>query len=186
MSLKNYDNEQLTKMSMIELANLILTDEKKSLEFKDIFQQVADIKGLTESQRADIIAQFYTDLNMDGRFITTGSNLWGLKRWYPVDQQEEEITHTPKKKKAKKKKVKEDPLGLESGFDSPEDDLEDDDFDDVLDDEDDEIDVDFDDADDEEDYDDFDDDEDDEDFDDEIDELEEDEDLDDEDDEEDR
>lgn|SRR5690625_2801908 len=89
MKIKKYSDDQIQKMSMIELANIILADEKKEMNFIDLFQKVADLKNFTDAQRDDLLARFYTDLNVDGRFTTLGSNQWGLKRWYPVDQTSE-------------------------------------------------------------------------------------------------
>ncbi|MBJ8192614.1 DNA-directed RNA polymerase subunit delta, partial [Bacillus cereus] len=40
----------------------------------------------------DVIAQLYTEINIDGRFACVGTNLWGLKRWYPVDKSEDALT----------------------------------------------------------------------------------------------
>src|SRR5699024_1961828 len=81
------------------IANLILFDEKEAIHFKDVFEKVADIKGFSDERKAELIAQFYTDLNIDGRFITTGANLWGLKRWYPADQIDEQVSNPSKRKK---------------------------------------------------------------------------------------
>src|SRR5690625_4682855 len=89
MGLKKYSGEQIQKMSMIELANIVLAEEKKEFNFLDLFQKVAEHKGFTQQQQDDLLARFYTDLNVDGRFTTLGSNIWGLKRWYPVDQTSE-------------------------------------------------------------------------------------------------
>jgi|SRR5699024_4932312 len=86
MALQKYTNEQITKMSMIELANIILAEQKKEMNFIDLFQKVAEAKDFTKKQKEDLLARFYTDLNVDGRFTTLGSNVWGLKRWYPADQ----------------------------------------------------------------------------------------------------
>ncbi len=147
-------------MSMIDLANLILLEEKKALNFKDIYEKIAELKGFTEEEKHDNIGQFYTDLNINGHFMTTGSNMWGLKRWYPVEQIDEELTAAPKKKKAAKKKKapkkeekfepEEEELDvvddIEVLTDNFKDDDDDDDFDDDFDD-------DLDDLDDDESYD---------------------------------
>lgn len=89
MALKKYSEEEIQKLSMIEIANKILSEKKEALNFIDLFEIVADYKKFTVSEREDLLARFYTDLNVDGRFTTLGSNLWGLKRWYPVDQTSE-------------------------------------------------------------------------------------------------
>lgn len=122
MSLKDISPEEIMNLSMLELASMILKEEKKALDFHEIFNRAAELKGFTDQQKEDYIAQFYTDLNVDGRFTTLGANMWGLKRWYPIEQADEEV-HTPKKKKATKKKRKED---LDEEF---EDDLLEDDLD---------------------------------------------------------
>lgn len=105
MSLKNYGREELEGKSMIELGQLVLQDEKQAMHFRDIFNEIAEIKELTETEKEERIVQFYTDLNLEGRFITIGSNMWGLKRWYPVDKIDEDVATAPKQKK-KKAKVK--------------------------------------------------------------------------------
>ncbi|MBN6205872.1 DNA-directed RNA polymerase subunit delta [Ralstonia pickettii] len=105
MSLNNFSHEELKKKSMLELASLILKDEKKALGFQEIYNQIAELKGFTKKEKEDNIAQFFTELNVDGRFMTLGSNVWGLKQWYPVEQADEEITSTAKPKRKSKKKT---------------------------------------------------------------------------------
>lgn len=68
--------------SLIDLARLIMADERREMNFNDIFNRIADLKGLTEKQRKESIGQFYTDLNLDGHFVTTGANNWALKSLY--------------------------------------------------------------------------------------------------------
>ncbi|SFB26133.1 DNA-directed RNA polymerase subunit delta [Lentibacillus halodurans] len=109
MSLKNYSREELEVKSMVELANERLWDEKKAMDFNELYDQIAEFKGFTEEQKQEYIAQFYTDLTLDGRFLTVSSGVWGLKRWYPVEQMDEIVSTAPKKKKAKKKKKEEVP-----------------------------------------------------------------------------
>lgn len=100
--LDQYSREELKGKSMLGLASLILKDTKKALDFQELFNQISELKGLTKQEKENKIAQFYTELNVDGRFLTLGSNIWGLKEWYPVDQADEQITSAPKKRKKKK------------------------------------------------------------------------------------
>src|SRR5699024_996949 len=92
-------------MSMIELANLILGEQKNELSFKDLFDKVADVKQLTDSERNDLLARFYTDLNVDGRFMALGSNVWGLKRWYPADQTTEKSLAASRKRELEEAEI---------------------------------------------------------------------------------
>src|SRR5699024_5516049 len=95
---EKYNENQIQKKSMIELANIILADEKKEMNFLDLFSKVAEHKGFSEADQDDLLARFYTDLNEDGRFTTLGSNLWSLKRWYPVDQTSEKALAESRKR----------------------------------------------------------------------------------------
>ncbi|MBB6453921.1 DNA-directed RNA polymerase subunit delta [Salirhabdus euzebyi] len=166
MSLEKYTQEDLVELSMLEVAIEILLEEKKALDFKELYNLVAKAKGFTAEQKKENIASFYTDLNVDGRFMTVGSNVWGLRRWYPVDQVEEDLAPVRKKKKKAAKKEEEDfdDYDVEDDLDDLEEDLEEDDLDDddSFDDDDDESD---DDLDDDFDYDSDDDSDDDTDFD---------------------
>lgn len=122
MSELNINREQLEKYSMIELAVTLLKEEKKAMNYRDIFEEITALKPLEGAERDDAFAQFYTDLNLDGRFLYLGQGIWGLKVWYPVDQIDEEITEEPKKKKKKKAKKKE----IEPSIDNPIEDEEED------------------------------------------------------------
>ncbi|RWZ58954.1 DNA-directed RNA polymerase subunit delta [Halobacillus fulvus] len=129
MSLKELSQDQIQEMSMIEIATIMLEDEREAIDFNEIFNRIASMKGLTEQQKENSIAQFYTDMNIDGRFMTIGTNRWGLKSWYPVEQMEEEIANLPQKRKKKKKKpskLLEDELGVSEFDDEEDEDLEED------------------------------------------------------------
>ncbi|MFD2446806.1 DNA-directed RNA polymerase subunit delta [Bacillus sp. CGMCC 1.16607] len=140
MSLAQLTKEQLDDMSLIEMTYVILENNKQAIAFNEILNEIVAATGLTENEVKAKIAQFYTDLNIDGRFLCLGENRWGLRSWYPVDQAEEDtITQIkPKKKKAKKAKDDDD---LEDYDELDEDEIDyDDEFeeDDLLDDEEDE------------------------------------------------
>ncbi|MGP4059188.1 DNA-directed RNA polymerase subunit delta [Halobacillus sp. H74] len=133
MSLKEFSQDQINEISMIELATIILEEEREAIDFNEIFRRIATMKKFNAKQKQEYIAQFYTDMNIDGQFMTIGTNRWGLKRWYPVEQMEEEIASLPQKRKKKKKKRKkkpskllEDELGVSEYDDTEEDGLEDD------------------------------------------------------------
>lgn len=150
-------------MSLIELAYELLVEKNEPFFFNDLVAEIGALKGASKSEIASKIAQFYTDLNIDGRFTSLGDNRWGLKTWYPVDQVEEEVVHTvkvKKKKKTKKAAVVEDLdvelEDLDDDFDDSEDDLLDDDLDELDEDLDDDLDDDLLDDDDDEDIEDLD------------------------------
>ncbi|TFB19228.1 DNA-directed RNA polymerase subunit delta [Filobacillus milosensis] len=147
MTLENYTKDQLKEVSMVEIAYDILAEEKKAMNFNEVFDLIAEAKEYTQAQKEEFIVQFYTDLNIDGRFMSVGSNMWGLKKWYPFDQQEDDtISFTeekPKKKKKKKKKKEElveeevEPELVEDDFDNDIEEDDDEIFDDDVEDDDD-------------------------------------------------
>ncbi|EIT87481.1 DNA-directed RNA polymerase subunit delta [Fictibacillus macauensis ZFHKF-1] len=120
MSITNtYSKEELMEMSMVEIAFEVLKDEKSTVPFYDLVQQIKEMKGLTDEALERRLSYFYTDMNIDGRFVSLGDNKWGLKAWYPIESSEEELGNT--NKPTKRKKVEDD------DFDSY-DDFEDEDF----------------------------------------------------------
>ena len=98
MSLKKLNREDTVKMSMIELANLVLADGKKEMSFLDLFERIVELKEIADNDKERYLTQFYTDLNVDGRFIALGSNVWGLKRWFPVSQTSEKALADARKR----------------------------------------------------------------------------------------
>ena len=105
------DPERIKEMPMVDLAFVILKTVNTPFYYLDLMAEVAKQRGLNEKQMNDLIAQLYTEINIDGRFACVGTNLWGLKRWYPADRSEDPVAN------AKRPRIIND-----------EDDLEDDDF----------------------------------------------------------
>lgn len=142
LSLKQLSKEQVTEMSLIEITYELLVEKNEAIVFDELVKEIAAIKGISKKEITAKIVQFYTDLNVDGRFTPLGGKRWGLKTWYPVDQVEEEIVHTTVKAK-KKKKSKKAAVIVDEDLDELDDDvdLEDElDIIDVLDDSEDELD----------------------------------------------
>jgi DNA-directed RNA polymerase subunit delta len=137
LSLDQLSQEQLQEMSLIELAHAILNNQKQPLSFHDLLTEIAQLTGRSESEIREKMVQFYTDLNIDGRFLCIGENKWGLRAWYPVEQIEEETAPTIKPKKKKAKKIVDEDLDDFEDLDDEDldfDDLDDYDDDDLVDD----------------------------------------------------
>lgn len=142
VSLENLTQEQLQEMSLIEIAYELLLEKKQPMHLNDLVQEIAKLLGATKEEVEANISQFYTDLNIDGRFLNIGGNVWGYKGWYPVEQFEEDFVPAvrTKKKKAKASETEDDFEDLE------DEDLEYEDLDDFVDEEeDDSLDEDIDD-----------------------------------------
>ncbi len=68
------------KKSMIETAHQVLSDQKHPMPFLELWNIVAREMGFTPSQQDDNIAQFYSDLSLDGRFANLKGNSWDLRK----------------------------------------------------------------------------------------------------------
>lgn len=156
MNLEQLSKEELKEMSFIELAFNILENRKQVIPFQQLLNEIQNLLELSDEEIRDKMVQFYTDLNIDGRFLALGENQWGLRAWYPIEQIEEETVPTVRVRKKKTKKVVDDDLEDFDDVDEVEEDFEDlDDFEEDVDHEEDlEDDDDFDDLDEEEDFDD--------------------------------
>lgn len=76
---------------MVDLAFLILKAANTPFYYRDLMAEVAKLRGMSEEEINDTIAQLYTEINIDGRFACVGTNLWGLKRWYPLERSDDPI-----------------------------------------------------------------------------------------------
>ncbi|WHX49239.1 DNA-directed RNA polymerase subunit delta [Paenibacillus woosongensis] len=128
------DPEKVHEIPMVDLAFLILKAANTPYYYRDLMNEVAKIRNMSEEEINEAIAQLYTEINIDGRFACVGTNLWGLKRWYPIEKSEDPVAN------AKRPRIiNDDDDDLEDeDFTDEEDDFtdEDDDFD-AIDDEDD-------------------------------------------------
>jgi len=95
--------EEIAEIPMVEIIMHILNAEKKPIDFYALMDKIAEYKGWSDEEKQNRIVQAYTDMNIDGRFVSLGDNQWGLKSWYPVEQSEEELATTIKPKKRKKR-----------------------------------------------------------------------------------
>ncbi|MFC6232245.1 DNA-directed RNA polymerase subunit delta [Paenibacillus allorhizosphaerae] len=84
-------SEQAKEMPMVDLAFELLKTANTPFYYRDLMSEIAKIKGLSDDEVMQVIAQLYTEINIDGRFACVGTNLWGLKRWYPVEKSEDAV-----------------------------------------------------------------------------------------------
>ncbi|WP_423337785.1 DNA-directed RNA polymerase subunit delta [Melissococcus plutonius] len=93
MEIKAFDGLNKKELSMIEVAHAILEQRGDVMDFSDLVNDIQNYLETSDSEIRDSLAQFYTDLNIDGSFISLGDNRWGLRSWYPIDSINEEVTH---------------------------------------------------------------------------------------------
>ena len=93
LNLKQFDGERKNEISMIRVAKAVLEQTGEVMDFSTIVNTVANFLEIDEAEKKQRMPQFYTDLNVDGEFISLGENKWGLRNWYPVDSINEVLTH---------------------------------------------------------------------------------------------
>lgn len=152
MELKKLDGINKNELSIVEVAHAILEAKNEVLDFNQLLVEIQEYMELSDEALESRMARFYTDLNIDGSFISLGDNRWGLRAWYPIDSIDEEIATSMEDeevKKPRKKRKKVNAFGSDDLIDYNDDDPEDeeliDDEDLDSDDLDDDIDVDLDD-----------------------------------------
>ncbi|MGO1057583.1 DNA-directed RNA polymerase subunit delta [Planococcus sp. FY231025] len=139
MKLRELSRDELIEESFVDLTYAMLEETHETRTYSELVAEIENLLGLSKEDMKARLVQFYTDLNIDGRFLILGENRWGLREWYPVEQIEEESAPTVKVRKKKAKTQEEDDfddLDLEH-----EDELEFDDFDEDDEDDDDDDDV---------------------------------------------
>ncbi len=65
--------------SLIDLAALVLTKEKKPYDIYELYNIVAKEAGLPDSEKSLYLNKFYTDLTLSAKFVYVGDNKWDLK-----------------------------------------------------------------------------------------------------------
>lgn len=107
LDLKVFDGQDKSELSMIEVAHAILAQHGDAMAFVDLANEVQQYLNKSDEEIRERLSQFYTDLNVDGSFISLGDNTWGLRAWYPFESIDEATIHEedddqPKRKKRKK------------------------------------------------------------------------------------
>ncbi|MEO4054045.1 DNA-directed RNA polymerase subunit delta [Solibacillus sp. CAU 1738] len=103
MNFREMTKEQLAEESLIDLAYAILEERKSAIAFADLLKEIQKLNGFSEAELKDRLLQFYTDMNIDGRFLLNHENGWGLRTWYKIETIEEETAPTVKIRKKKSK-----------------------------------------------------------------------------------
>ncbi len=78
MSLK-IKKEELELLSNKDIAYMILEDRKRTINTADLFKKIIDLLELPESTFEKKIADFYTALSTDKRFILLDDGRWDLR-----------------------------------------------------------------------------------------------------------
>ena len=72
--------------SLIDYAFDFIEGKKEPVSFADIWAYVVKNAGLSDEEAADKVSRFYTNLMLDGRFVTLGENSWDLRSRHTFDK----------------------------------------------------------------------------------------------------
>ncbi|MFA6667330.1 MAG: DNA-directed RNA polymerase subunit delta [Bacilli bacterium] len=78
---ENYKNE-----SMVDVAYSVLKDGNVTMNFVDLYNEVLKRIEVSVEDGKKLVANFYTNLSLDGRFVDLKNNEWGLRERETYDK----------------------------------------------------------------------------------------------------
>ena len=127
MSLKTMKKEDLELLSNKDIAMMIIEEGKKKMNTAELFKKIITLLELPESTFENKIADFYTALSTDKRFILLDNGKWDLRSNHTSDKlikeskKDEEEEEEEESEEEKQEEIDED------NFDDTEDEEYDDD-----------------------------------------------------------
>ncbi|MBR3897812.1 MAG: DNA-directed RNA polymerase subunit delta [Bacilli bacterium] len=103
MKISKMPKDELESYSYIELAEMILKEEKKSLDTPNIFKKICKLLELSDDDYENKIGDFYTTMTTDKTFILLDDGTWDLRDRHSSsvsledddeDEEDEELTET--------------------------------------------------------------------------------------------
>lgn len=85
MKLKNMKKEELEVLSYTDLTEMILKENKKTMNTASIFKIICDLLELSDEDYSNGIGDYYTSLTTDKRFILLDNAEWDLRDKHKVD-----------------------------------------------------------------------------------------------------
>lgn len=128
MSLKKMTKDELELLSNKDITYLILEESKKSMPTASLFKKIIKLLELPESTFENKIADYYTALATDKRFILLEDGTWDLRTNHTSDK----VVKVAEEEEEEEEEVNDnqdepEDDSLEDGFDDEEDEDYDDD-----------------------------------------------------------
>ena len=78
----------MSEKSLLDYGFDVLNASKEPVKFIDLFNKAVELSGLelSESEIKIRMSKFYTQLSLDGRFITLTDNYWDLRSRHVFEQ----------------------------------------------------------------------------------------------------
>ncbi len=130
MSISKMKKEELELMSNKDIAYMILDEAKRKLNTADLFKKIIKLLELPESTFEKKIADFYTALSTDKRFILLDNGKWDLRSNHTSDKvikvSDEDDEEETEEEKELEDELEEDELEEDNFDDTDETDYDDD------------------------------------------------------------
>lgn len=72
--------------SMTDVAFELLGKKKKEVSFSKLWDEVSQTMGFTVSQAENKIANFYSEMMLDKRFVSLPENMWDLRQRHKYEE----------------------------------------------------------------------------------------------------
>jgi len=79
MKLEDMSKEELSSLSYTDLTEIILKENKKSMNTPSIFRIICDLLDYTDNDYTAKVGDYYTSLTTDRRFLLLESAEWDLR-----------------------------------------------------------------------------------------------------------
>ncbi len=127
MSLKKMNKDELELLSNKDITNLILEESKKSINTADLFKKIIKLLELPESTFEKKIADYYTSLTTDKRFIMLEDGTWDLRSRHTSDKVLKLADEEDDEESEEEPKEEQEDQNEEDSYDDTDDDNYDDD-----------------------------------------------------------
>ena len=90
MKLKTVNKEEIESLSFDDLAYIILKEKGKKMKTTDLFKTICELQNLDEKVYEEQIADFFTLLATEKRFIQLDKGCWDLRENHSIKIEQEE------------------------------------------------------------------------------------------------
>ena len=130
----------MNEKSLLDYGFEVLSASKEPVKFLDLFKKAVELSGLelSESEQKIRMSKFYTQLSLDGRFVTLTDNYWDLRSRHvfekvhldmidaysdeedEVDEEEEELLRQELGEQVEEKEEESDDLDFDKPVKDPD------------------------------------------------------------------
>lgn len=122
MSIKKMTKDELELLSNKDITNLLLEESKKPINTADLFKKIIKLLELPESIFETKIADYYTALTTDKRFILLEDGTWDLRRRHTSDKVVKITEEDEEETEEAKEELEDSPEDEEDSYDDKDDD----------------------------------------------------------------